>query len=426
MSRLFLLTILLRRQPPNLLRPPPVTYRVGPQEARELRIPGSLSFPLPILSVQPPLAITKRQVIYPNMDAPTSVATHVNNQTRLATGYTSNPFIPNDGSFGPIYSFDKTFQDVEFDVSFTGSLVSAENNPAVNNSLPLGTDAFSKAMALLDVQTSADVPAAIEANANTADHTLIAALQQLRIGIAPLPPIDWQPMYVATVGNQHLQLTARQMELLHLYKNDLCNLQYHIAHSADSSIADELFDLAMHSEAALFGTLTLTALYEIRLRGGPDMPSEEEMVEVRGFMERASKALEQKENTSMLDSGDAMGALHMVSAVLFDGGIGAEWDKFLDIAKAYVAKHPIVTMKSWHSSPIMEGSSSTAGTAPAANAPTPTADKMTQFIIKTAAWFDVIGSVTMRRAPFFLDTYRELFGRQGGAAMERIMGCNEK
>lgn len=35
-------------------------------------------------------------------------------------------------------------------------------------------------------------------------------------------------------------------------------------------------------------------------------------------------------------------------------------------------------------------------------------------------------AVTMRRKPFFLDTYRELFGRQGGAAMERIMGCNEK
>ena len=32
----------------------------------------------------------------------------------------------------------------------------------------------------------------------------------------------------------------------------------------------------------------------------------------------------------------------------------------------------------------------------------------------------------MRRAPFFLATYRELFGRQGGAGMERIMGCNER
>ncbi|KIO28339.1 hypothetical protein M407DRAFT_243028 [Tulasnella calospora MUT 4182] len=181
----------------------------------------------------------------------------------------------------------------------------------------------------------------------------------------------------------------------------------------------------MHSEAALFGTLTLTSLYKIRLRGG-DGAQSEEMVEVRGFKERVSTALEQRRNTSMLDSGDAMAALHMVSAVLFDGGTSAEWDQFLDIAKAYVAQHPVVTMKSWHSSPVMEGSSSTALAARSGNAPTTMVDKKTQFIIKTVAWFDVIGSVTMRRTPFFLDTYRELFGRQGGAAMERIMGCNEK
>lgn len=359
------------------------------------------------------------------LSAPPNVVTNINNSSQLPGGYASNPFIPNDSSFGPSYSFDKTFQDAELDASSTGVLVSAENNPAVNNNLPLGTDAFSMVMALLGVQTLADAPAAIEANANTTDYTQIAALQQLRIGIMPPPPIDSQPMYVATFGNQHLQFTARQMELLHLYKNDLCNLQYHIAHSADASIADELFDLAMHSEAALFGTLTLTSLYKIRLRGG-DGAQSEEMVEVRGFKERVSTALEQRRNTSMLDSGDAMAALHMVSAVLFDGGTSAEWDQFLDIAKAYVAQHPVVTMKSWHSSPVMEGSSSTALAARSGNAPTTMVDKKTQFIIKTVAWFDVIGSVTMRRTPFFLDTYRELFGRQGGAAMERIMGCNEK
>ncbi|KAG8960786.1 hypothetical protein FRC00_014167 [Tulasnella sp. 408] len=351
------------------------------------------------------------------LNAP-SVATQVNNQT---SGYTRNSYIPHDSSFGPSYSFDKTFQDAEIDANSTGALVSS--NPAVENNLPLDTDAFTMVMAMLGVNTLADAPAAIEANANATDYTQIAALQQLRVGIAPPPPIDSQPMYVATFGNQHLQFTARQMELLHLYKNDLCNLQYHIAHSADSSIADELFDLAMNSEAALFGTLTLTSLYKIRLRGGPGAQSEE-MVEVRGFKERVSTALEQKKNTSMLDSGDAMAALHMVSAVLFDGGTSSEWDQFLDIAKAFVAQHPVVTMKSWHSSPVMEGSSSTA--VAGRSAPTTMVDKKTQFIIKTVAWFDVIGSVTMRRTPFFLDTYRELFGRQGGAAMERIMGCNEK
>lgn len=32
----------------------------------------------------------------------------------------------------------------------------------------------------------------------------------------------------------------------------------------------------------------------------------------------------------------------------------------------------------------------------------------------------------MRRKPYFLSTYQELFGRQGGAMMERIMGCDER
>lgn len=335
-----------------------------------------------------------------------------------APTYTSNPYIPGASSFGQSYSFDKTFQDAELEGNSVGALVSAASDPAVGNNLPLGPGAFTSMMAMLGIETLADAPGAIVTHGNTSNLTLLAALQQVQVAIAPPPPIDSQPMYIATFGTQHLQFSARQMELLHLYKNDLCNLQYHIAHSTDSSIADELFDLAMNSEAALFGTLTLTSLYKIRLRGGePSDSQSEEMTEVQGFMERVSTALAQKKQQSMLDSGDAMAALHMVSAVLFEGGTNSEWDQYLDIAKAYVAQHPVVRMRSWNSSPPLEGTSS---------AMTTTVDKKTQFIIKTVAWFDVIGSVTMRRKPFFLDTYRELFGRQGGAAMERIMGCNEK
>ncbi|KAG8918642.1 hypothetical protein FRC01_001749 [Tulasnella sp. 417] len=186
-----------------------------------------------------------------------------NTQTQQPN-YAPNPFLPGGSSFGQSYSFDKTFRDAELEGNSTGALVS---NPAVNNTLPMDSQAFSAMMMLLGIESSADASAAIEANANTADYTQIGALQQLRVGMAPPPPIDSQLMYVATFGNQ---FTSRQMELLHLYKNQLCNLQYHIAHSADASIADELFNLAMHSEAALFGTLTLTSLYKIRLRGSPE------------------------------------------------------------------------------------------------------------------------------------------------------------
>ncbi|KAG8993999.1 hypothetical protein FRB90_000552 [Tulasnella sp. 427] len=363
----------------------------------------------------------------PQMSA-TLTATPVNDPIQISADFITNPHLPNESSFGPIYSFDRTFQEVDADATANsiGALISAASNPAVNNTLPLSREDFNSIMALLEVGSLADAPAVIAANAQSTDYTEIAALQQLQVGIAPPPPIDSQPMYVATFGNQHLQFTTRQMELLHLYKNDLCNLQYHIAHSTDSSIADELFDLAMHSEAALFGTLTLTSLYKIRLRGST-RPQPEEVHEVSGFKDRVSTALERKKQLSLLDSGDAMAALHMVSAVLFEGGTRAEWDQFLDIAKAYVAQHPVVTLKSWHSSPTMDGSSSsTALVGRASNVVTTTVDKKTQFIIKTVAWFDVIGSVTMRRQPYFLDTYRELFGRQGGNAMERIMGCNEK
>lgn len=215
----------------------------------------------------------------------------------------------------------------------------------------------------------------------------LAALQQLQLTITPPPRVPSAPLYVAQYGEYQMQFTHRQMELLQLYRKDLCNLQYHIAHSADSSIADDLFDLAMHSQTALFGTLTLTSLYKIRLRGmqHPQAVPDEEMAEVRTFKDNVALALQGKNN---VDSGDAMAGLHMVSAVLFEGGTDAQWDTYLDVAKKWVANHPVVKTGSWNTSPTMEAS-----TAMVSGRQIPgVVDKKTAFIIKTTAWFDVIGS----------------------------------
>ncbi|KAG8903641.1 hypothetical protein FRB99_002916 [Tulasnella sp. 403] len=329
---------------------------------------------------------------------------------------------PLASSFGDSYTFDRRYSDMDSDLSATtaGALVPASGNQILGGATPFENATFASILSDFGlpnaVASGVSATQAVDQTAlsmSMAPETL-AVWQEFQNVATPAPMVQPLPMYLMQPGHSNA-FNSREMELLHLYRLKLCNLQYHIAHSTDNTLADELFELAMTSKAALFGTLTLTSLYNIRLRGLQQTVADEDIREVRHFKDQVGVALNSA--PYMPDSGAAMAGLHMVSAVLFEGGTDAQWDEFLDIAKRWVQHHPVVKTGSWSTSPTLDAMGSTASAA---------VDKKTSFIIKTTAWFDVIGSITMRRAPHFLETYRELFGRQGGAGMERIMGCNEK
>ncbi|KAG8936068.1 hypothetical protein FRC02_004693 [Tulasnella sp. 418] len=237
--------------------------------------------------------------------------------------------------------------------------------------------------------------------------------------VNPAPAFQVPPIYVHDYEEKPVVFNSKHLQLLNAYRHTICHLQYHIAHTADPSLGDELFNLAMASESALLGTLTLTALFKTRMRGlrMDEASIDDGVTDTLTFKSQLGQTLAKKRmNPASVDEGDAMGSLHMLSAVLFDGGTDAEWDKYLDMAKLWVEKQPVVKKGSWTPADDIAG----------LIGPDGKVDKKQAFIMKATFWFDILGAVTMRREPRFLNAYEELFGRNGGSGMERIMGCDEK
>ncbi len=257
---------------------------------------------------------------------------------------------------------------------------------------PLTIDALLSAMG---VGALSDVPNALAAQTGLVVNDPFSALGMLSM---PGPTIGLTQNWMPNFGNTQIQFTTRQMELLHLWKTDLCKVQYTIAQSSDSSLADDLYELAIGSEPALYGALTLTSLYKIRLRGLQNLVPvpDDELTEVRGFKEKVAAALEDKKRTpGLINNGDAMAGLFMVSAVLFEGGTATMWNEYLQFAKMWMEHHPVVQTGSWTSG-ASQPSSSTSLTAP--NSGPVRMDKKSAFILKTTAWFDVLGSSESQRS----------------------------
>jgi C6 transcription factor Pro1 len=91
-----------------------------------------------------------------------------------------------------------------------------------------------------------------------------------------------------------------------------------------------------------------------------------------------------------LTEDEAMAGLHVVSWVLFNGGVG-QWEDFLHVAFRYADS------VLWH--PDYHGPQDALMRC----------RPITRFIIKTAMWFDVLASATRSEAPNFLDVFRGLF-----------------
>ncbi|KAG8875875.1 hypothetical protein FRB97_004670 [Tulasnella sp. 331] len=346
---------------------------------------------------------------------------------RPAQATQTNTFLPSGSSFGDMYQFDR-YTDAELGVAPTSTALVPTMTDLTGT---LDHTQFVAAMTAIGMNGAAGLTDEI----NLAPAG-VAALEQFHQTLSgPAQAVDPMPFFDTSIHDKQLQ---KQLELLYMYRGKLCNLQYHIAHSTDASIADDLFNIAMTSTSALYGTLTLTSLFKIMTRDVNNGPLDEALLELQFFKDKVAKGLGDKmRDPSSVDSGDAMAGLHMVSAILFEGGTNAQWEKFLDVAKTWVQKHPIVKTGSWSEQRMLPSTNGAVTLGPlespeslamAAKATVSSAliDKKNAFIIKATAWFDVIGSVTMRRKPHFLSTYQELFGRQGGAMMERIMGCDER
>lgn len=113
---------------------------------------------------------------------------------------------------------------------------------------------------------------------------------------------------------------------------------------------------------------------------------------------------------------DAMGGLLTVSSFLFSGGAG-QWDVFLRVA--------VMFSKSILRQPCGPKEALIRCT------------KDERFIIKTSMWFDVLASASRRQIPYFLDEYRQMFGRNSAfiespismmspreeLSMMSVMGC---
>ncbi|KAG9032478.1 hypothetical protein FRB95_001453 [Tulasnella sp. JGI-2019a] len=318
-----------------------------------------------------------------------------------------NTLLPSRSSFGDMYQFDQRYSDADLDVVSTSTaMIPALTDLAID---PTQLFVAMKAIGM-------DKALGLSNHMNLAPAEITILEQFHRTLSSPAQIIDPMPFVDLLLGH-------KELELLYIYRGQLCNLQYHIAHSTDASIADELFNMALTSNSALYGTLTLTSLFKIMTSDFNSGSLDEALLELQFFKDKVAKGLGEKmRDPPTVDSGDAMAGLHMVSAVLFEGGTNAQWEKFLDVAKAWVQNHPIVKRGSWRQS-IQPHRPSPESRASATRA---TSSIMEVFIIKVTAWFDIIGSVTMRRKPHFLSTYQELFGRQGGAMMEGIMGCDER
>ncbi|KAL0060183.1 hypothetical protein AAF712_013030 [Marasmius tenuissimus] len=115
------------------------------------------------------------------------------------------------------------------------------------------------------------------------------------------------------------------------------------------------------------------------------------------------------------DNNDAIGALNVISAFLFDGGYG-NWEEWLGLAVKQ--SHRILTGGRFIGG-LKDALVNSSGSE--------------QFIVKTTIWFDVLASVTRMRRPSLYEVIQELFdpnqatvyeeGSTQALSMMAIMGC---
>lgn len=102
-------------------------------------------------------------------------------------------------------------------------------------------------------------------------------------------------------------------------------------------------------------------------------------------------------NKDIISCEDAMAALNLISVVLFDGGSG-QWPHYLAIASGYARARMRGLYRNADGLEELRKLS-----------------EKEAFIVKTAIWFEVLASVTIKRKPLLMDIIKRLFKpRQSG------------
>lgn len=195
------------------------------------------------------------------------------------------------------------------------------------------------------------------------DHPSLATLYTM--------PTDWMPTYIVEQSiEQYVQMIAEIQYLL-----------------GDKTLLPSMIWDSYQTHQNSKTALTLLNKVYWRRQQHPDRPvlTDSEM------SSNLHSLLAELQKGRFDDPDDAIAALHGVSMYLFDGGQGA-WRDFLALATKYVKKilhHPSYT----HPKDALLF-----------------AVPKDAFIVKTAMWFDVLGSITTEETPTFIMEIRTMFG----------------
>lgn len=206
----------------------------------------------------------------------------------------------------------------------------------------------------------------------TANHTLMNPM-----GMPELHPLRmYQPMEYVPVGLVDDSVRA--------YVLRIAEIQFLLGDRA--ALPDLIWESCQTHNTSQKALSLLTSIY-YRRQQHPNqavLTNSEMHTQLRSLLEELNRG-------NLDDPDDAIAALHGVSMFLFDGGHGA-WLQFLMLATEYVKKVLHSPMYSNPRDALLY------------------ANPKDAFIVKTAIWFDALGSITTSTPPRFLEEVRQMFG----------------
>lgn len=248
-----------------------------------------------------------------------------------------------------------------------------------------------------------------------------------------IPPHLFMSPTLMTPADPHM---ASIDDLVRHYVQNVIGIEYLLADKATlHHLSAQLIQLTAAGNPSVVSDAVrlLAAVHRNRSRGEPsnatltrlllDGPPTSPGGTVRSAMEdpalknqyRALQPLLLKDQH--ISTGEAFAALQIISAFLFDGGTGYRWHRWLHLACQYA--DGVLNDKRW--------------TGPAEALVR--ADETVGFVVKTTMWFDVLASITLGKAPHFINVFRTIFGpgssgdEQGQRMVPRqlsmmaVMGC---
>lgn len=220
-------------------------------------------------------------------------------------------------------------------------------------------------------------------------------------GLSPDGLMDFSPLYPSYTE-----------PLLQHYMDNVFRLQYQLADMVKlyQIIRESISRGDLASDAAIL----LANVHSLKVGG------REQLLIRDGPAKKRYDALKAEfASRTVVNEGDAMAALHVISAFLFDGGRG-EWRSWMDLGYRYCCS-------------ILQDRQRFHNYRDALIA----CSDQENFIIKTFFWFDVLAAVTTMQPPLFRDVINEIYNpnqnsgivdtyTETALSMMKIMGCENQ